>query len=272
MVACSTAFGYLLARPSFNSHFTYSFLGVLFLACGAAAFNSIQEKDSDANYQRTCHRPVAKGVISSQHAVIFAIICCIAGLLLLALSGDNLMPFVLGVVSLIIYNLIYTPLKKQSSFALIPGGISGAIPPYIGWISGGGATFHPLIWAVMALFILWQPPHFCLILLEYADDYRQKRNAHNLITKLSKKRVKRIITVWLLAFLSILLLFTTLPDFLSTPARFALVIGALIFVSVFLAHLFHSKTPRYKVLFIALNGFLLSVMTLLTFSTFTNNL
>lgn len=272
MVACSTAFGYLLTSPTFTLHFTYSFFGVFFLACGAASFNSIQEKDTDANYKRTCHRPVAMGTISSYHATIFSCICCGAGLLLLTFSGDNMLPFFLGLLALIIYNLVYTPLKTKSEFALIPGGLSGALPPYIGWISAGGAAFHPLIWAVMALFFLWQPPHFCLILLEYADDYRNKRSFHNLITKLSKKRVKRIIAVWLLAFLSTILLFTTLPEFLSTTARFTLAVGATIFVTLFLVHLFLSKSPKYKVLFISLNGFLLSIMTLLTFSSLSNSL
>lgn len=266
MVASSTLLGYFLATPYFTSQGLYSFLGVFFLACGAASFNSVQEKDADAAYQRTSKRPVASGRVSKKQATLLATTLCTAGLALLGFAGNNLLPLLLGVLALIIYNLIYTPLKAQTEFALIPGGISGALPPYIGWVSGGGPPLHPLIWAVMALFFLWQPPHFCLILLQYAEDYRSKKKFQNFITKFSKQRVKRLIAVWLLAVLSIVLLLAAIPGILSETTRILLVGGAPVFIALFLIHLFMSRQPRYKILFISLNGFMASVMALLTFS------
>jgi len=266
MVASSTSFGYLLAHPVFSQNLCFSTLGVFFLACGAASFNSVQEKDADAAYERTQNRPVASGQASMQTASLFAILNCVLGLTLLYFCGNNFLPLALGVASLIIYNLIYTPLKRISEFALIPGGISGALPPYIGWLSAGGEPSNPLILAVMALFFLWQPPHFCLILLEYAEDYRKKKRFQNLITRLTVGRVKRIIAIWLLAFLSVILLLTILPSFLSQGFRFTLALGGPAFIIGFLLYLFLCKTPRYKMLFVSLNGFLVSVMALLTFS------
>lgn len=266
MVAASTVFGYCLIQPSFNLQLLFSFLGVFLLACGAASLNSVQEKESDSAYTRTCHRPVASGLISKQYATYFAAANSIIGLLFLASCGNNLLPFYLGLAALIIYNFIYTPLKTLSEFSLIAGGISGALPPAIGWTSGGGYISDPLIWAIMALFFLWQPPHFCLILLEYAEDYRKNKRFENLVTKFTVARVKKIIAVWLLAFLSIILLLTILPNFLSQGFRFALAIGGPVFVAGFLLYLFICKNPRYKMLFVSLNGFLVSVMALLTFS------
>ena len=266
MVASSTLFGYFLIQPTFDLQLLQSFSGVFFLACGAASFNSIQEKTSDAAYKRTENRPVATGEISRKAAAFFAISNCAIGLILLLLCANNLLPFFLGLTALIIYNLIYTPLKQVSDLSLLLGGISGAIPPAIGWVSGGGDLSAPLIWAVMALFFLWQPPHFCLILLEYAEDYRKKQRFNNLITRFTIARVKNIIAIWLLAFLSTVLLLTLLPGYFSHSVRITLAAGGPIFVTLFLIHLFLSKTPRYKLLFVSLNGFMLSLMALLTFS------
>ncbi|MFT5699110.1 MAG: protoheme IX farnesyltransferase [Desulforhopalus sp.] len=272
MVASSTSFGYLLYHPELTNQLLLSFLGVFFLAWGAASFNSVQEKEADSLYQRTRNRPVATGEISKETASIFAFVSCILGLSLLYFCGNNYLPMALGVAALIIYNLIYTPLKPISEFALIPGGISGALPPYIGWLSAGGETSSPLIWAIMALFFLWQPPHFCLILLEYAEDYRKKGKFQNLITRFSVVRVKKIIAVWLLAFLSIVLLLTILPSFLPQSVRLTLAAGGPLFVAGFLFHLFMVKKPRYKMLFISLNSFLFSIMALLTFSSILDTL
>lgn len=272
MVAASTAFGYLIAQPALNTQFILSFLGTFLLACGAASFNSIQEKDSDASYTRTCKRPVASGLISKQHATYFAVLNCTLGLLLLALIGNTLLPFFLGLAALIIYNFIYTPLKPYSEFALLPGGLSGALPPAIGWTSAGGQLGDPMILTVMALFFLWQPPHFCLILLEYADDYRKKGTFQNLITKIPADRVKRIIAVWLLAFLSVVLLLTILVHYLPQTVRFTLVACTPLFGAGFLFHLFRVKHPRYKILFISLNGFLVGIMGLLSISSILNTL
>ena len=272
MVASSTAFGYLLVDPSFSLNLSFSTLGVFFLACGAASINSIQEKDSDASYTRTRNRPVASGKVSKKAASIFAFANIGVGLILLALCGDSLLPFFLGLAALIIYNCIYTPLKPLSELALLVGGISGALPPCIGWVSGQGDPFAPLIWAVMALFFLWQPPHFCLILLEYAEEYRKKDNFTNLITRFSVARVKNIIAIWLLAFLTIILSLTILPGVLPHSIRLTLATGGPVFVIIFLLYLFLCSTPRYKMLFVSLNGFLLSIMALLTFSSIMDTL
>lgn len=266
MVGFSTALGYLLANPFFSLDLYMSSCGVFFLACGAASINSIQEKDADACYKRTRNRPVATGKVSPKAAALFAIINCTIGLSLLVFCGNALMPFFLGLAALGIYNVIYTPLKPISELAILPGTVSGVFPPFIGWISGHGQLFDPLIWTVMALFFLWQPPHFCLILLEYTEDGHQKHRFRNLVTRFTVKKVKKIIAIWLLAFLTIVLSLTALPGYLSQGIRFILAAGAPVFVTVFLIHLFLDKNPRYKMLFVSLNGFMFSIMVLLTFS------
>ena len=271
MVSCSAGFGYFLASALFSQELLYSFVAVFFLSCGAATFNSIQEKEFDAKYERTRNRPIVTGSISERTALIFAIGSCFIGGAILLVSANTLMPFLLGLFALIIYNLIYTPLKSVSEFALIPGGIAGAIPPYIGWISGGGLPYEPLIWGIMALFFLWQPPHFCLILLEYAHEYEKKHTIKSLMSRFSANRVKKIIAIWLLSFTCTVLFLTVLPGFLPQPARITLVIMAPTFVILFLLHLFQSRSPHYKMLFVSLNSFLFSLMALITLSSILGN-
>lgn len=271
MVGLSSGFGYFLAKPAFSPDLLLTTLAVFLLSCGAAAFNSLQEKETDAKYERTRHRPIVTGSISEQTALIFAITNCCAGSVILLLSGNTLVPFLLGLSALIIYNLVYTPLKPISEFALIPGGIAGALPPYIGWTSGGGYLFEPMIWGVMALFFLWQPPHFCLILLEYASEYQGKHNLKNLITRFSANRIKKIIAIWLLSFMCTVLFLTVLPGFLPQSARVILVITAPVFVLLFLLHLFQSSSPRYRILFVSLNSFLFSIMAVVTLSSLIGN-
>jgi hypothetical protein len=84
-------------------------------------------------------------------------------------------------------------------------------------------------------------------------------------------RVKKIIAIWLLSFLTIVLSLTIVPGFLSQAARLVLAAGAPVFIIGFLLYLFLSRNPRYKILFVSLNGFLFGIMTLLTFSSFMIN-
>lgn len=264
MVGLSTAFGFhLYGQPAWVA-LAAAAVGVFLLACGAAALNSIQEKEYDATFERTRTRPLVTGALTVSEAYVAAAIAIGGGLSLLWLCCDSTVPMLLGITALVVYNGIYTPLKPYTEFSLIPGGISGALPPLIGWHAAGGSLTDPLIWAVMALFFLWQPPHFCLILLEYRNDRRKQKPYLNLATRFSTPRVKKIISIWLFSFTTVVLFFTWLPGLLSPPAKLALALAAPLFLTVFLYHLHVHQRPRYKLLFISLNSYLLCLMMLLT--------
>lgn len=263
MVGLSAAFGFLLYDKPAGLPLAAVATGVFLLACGGAAFNSIQEREYDATFERTRTRPLVTGALSVPAAYVVAAVSIGGGILLLLLCCDSITPVITGVAALLIYNGIYTPLKPVTEFALIPGGISGALPPLIGWSAAGGPVIDPLIWAVMALFFLWQPPHFCLILLEYRED-RKKNNCYvNLATRFSTPRVKKIISIWLFSFTTVVLFFTWLPGLLSHPVKLTLALAAPLFLVGFLYHLHVNRRPRYKLLFISLNSYLLCLMVLL---------
>jgi protoheme IX farnesyltransferase len=112
--------------------------------------------------------------------------------------GSNLLALFLGLLNLIWYNVIYTPLKKISSLAIIPGSLIGAIPPMVGWVAGGGNIFDPQINLIAFFFFLWQIPHFWLLLLLFDKDY-QKAGFPTLTETFSKIQLSRITFMWVTA-------------------------------------------------------------------------
>ena len=148
------------------------FCGVTLLAMGGSAFNQLVERDIDALMARTKQRPLPQGRLTSA-AVVFAGSCAIlAGLTLLAVTGGPL-PALLGVVALIWYLAVYTPLKRRTSLALPLGALCGAFPPLIGWTLAGGVLTDYRIIILAGLLFIWQIPHFWLLQERYEADYRR---------------------------------------------------------------------------------------------------
>ncbi len=267
MVAASAAFGYLIYDQTEYLPLIQVTAGIFFLACGAATVNSIQERNQDALYQRTATRPLVVGTVSLSEALLISICFIATGLVFLLLCNTTKLPLSLGVLALIIYNGIYTPLKLKTEFALIAGGISGALPPLIGWTCAGGSLGSPLILSIMTLFFLWQPPHFCLILLAHNDNQDSSKHFTNLGTRFSHSGIKRIITVWLTAFTSIVLFLVSQPGIIDQPLRLIIAVIAPIFLALFTYSLYRQTRPGYHVLFITLNCYLICLMVFLTIGT-----
>ena len=100
-------------------------LGVLLLAAAGSTLNQIQERQTDARMARTCDRPFACGQLTPRSGALFTILLVLAGgAFLLAASG--LVPALLGLAGLLLYNGIYTPLKRHSDLAILPGALCGA--------------------------------------------------------------------------------------------------------------------------------------------------
>ncbi len=152
-VMVTTGFGYIAATDTYDLNFVLVLLGVLLLACGSASLNHYQERFTDSLMQRTKNRPIPSGRIDAKSVLEISILVILAGITLLLLGG-NLLAVVLGVLNLIWYNGIYTPLKRKSSFAIFPGSLVGAIPPVIGWVAAGGNLFNPQIIMISFFFFI----------------------------------------------------------------------------------------------------------------------
>jgi protoheme IX farnesyltransferase len=118
---------------------------------------------------RTQHRPLPGGRMQLREAFWFALILSALGLAELAV-GVNLVAFGVAFATIVIYALIYTPLKPRTSFSTVVGAIPGALPPMIGWAAGTG-TISREAWVLCGIVFLWQMPHFLAIAWLYRDDY-----------------------------------------------------------------------------------------------------
>jgi heme o synthase len=144
-------------------------IGTGLIAAGASAFNQLIERDSDALMRRTRLRPLPDGRLQSSEAFAFATALSVVGLVILGL-GANTLSAAVAFATLAIYAVVYTPLKRRSSFATVVGAIPGALPPAIGWAAGRGDLSHGA-WVLFGIVFLWQLPHFLAIAWIYREDY-----------------------------------------------------------------------------------------------------
>jgi heme o synthase len=120
---------------------------------------------------RTLMRPLPDNRMSIFEAIVVCSVFGIAGVFILsyymnALSG------ILGMLAIILYTLVYTPLKRKTPFAVFVGAVPGAIPPMLGWVAATG-TIGLQGWLLFSIQFLWQFPHFWAIAWVLDDDYKK---------------------------------------------------------------------------------------------------
>lgn len=252
LIGISTIFGYVLADPVVTERTFLTGFGIFILATGAATLNSLQEYSLDGEFNRTRNRPLPKGVIRPQQAGIQALGLLCFGLMILFVASETFFPVLIAVFSVFLYNSIYTPLKKKTVLAILPGAICGALPPYIGWIGGGGQVVGYPAALLIALFVLWQIPHFWLVLLTYQEDY-QKSSLPNLLLQFREDSLKRFLVTWIGALVSVMLMFLTLPYSFGWSFRIAIIANGCLLLVAFIYGLIIQKASNYRILFIVLN-------------------
>ena len=144
-------------------------IGTALTAAGASILNQYIERDFDAVMPRTRNRPVPAGRIEPGEALLTGVASGVAGVLTLALFV-NLLTAALGAITLLLYVLVYTPLKRVTTLNTVIGAIPGAIPPMMGFTAVDNA-FSPGALAVFAILFFWQMPHFLAIAILFRRDY-----------------------------------------------------------------------------------------------------
>ncbi len=146
-----------------------------FLVTGAAnGFNQIIEKDLDALMNRTKKRPLPTSNLSKTEAFIFCLTLALIGVFLLAVFC-NLLSGLVGFISILLYALIYTPLKRKTPFSVFIGAFPGAFPTLIGAVAATDGFGQIHFFGVLLFFIqfFWQFPHFWAIAWVSHDDYQK---------------------------------------------------------------------------------------------------
>lgn len=253
-VALSAITGYVLFLGEIGLRGWGLGLGVFLMSCSSSVVNHWQERNIDAQMPRTRMRPIPSGRISARKALIWAVVLALGGSALL-LAFQPFIAFILSWATLFFYNGVYTPLKKVSAFAVIPGSMVGALPPVIGWAAAGGNPTSELILLVAAFFFIGQIPHFWLLLLMFGEQYQQ---AHlpSLNQIFDEVQIKRVTYVWVLttiasAFLVIFFVVgSQIIMFLLLFYSFYLL--ASVSIAVFAKHSFNVRASFYKLNFLYL--------------------
>ena len=193
----SASVSFMLANQGISREIILPTAGVFFLACGSCALNQYQERENDRLMERTQGRPIPSKRLNPRTALKISLLLLFLGVLILLL-GTNAIAFGLGAFAIFWYHAIYTPLKKRTPFAVIPGALVGAIPPMIGWVSGGGHLHDPQLVAISFLFYIWQAPHFWILLFNFGRDY-EKGGFPSLDRVFTQAQFRRILFLWIFA-------------------------------------------------------------------------
>ena len=148
-------------------------IGIGFASAGAAVVNHVVDQKIDAIMARTHKRPVATGVIKDANAIIFAAVLSVSSLLLLYFY-INPLTALLTFFGLVGYAFVYTMyLKRATPQNIVIGGLSGAIPPLLGWtaVDGGAGEIHPHAMLLVLIVFTWTPPHFWALAIFRKEEY-----------------------------------------------------------------------------------------------------
>ncbi|MEC0182128.1 heme o synthase [Paenibacillus peoriae] len=146
-------------------------LGTMLIMASSCVFNNYFDRELDMKMERTRNRSLPTGRLTPTTVLSYAIILGIAGLVVL-FSFSGFKAGLLGILGMFVYVGIYTLwLKRSSTWSTSIGGISGAMPPVIGYVAVSG-RIDMGAWLLFALLFLWQPPHFWALAIRRVEEYR----------------------------------------------------------------------------------------------------
>lgn len=145
-------------------------IGIAFASGAAAVVNHVVDARIDTLMARTMQRPIAQGRVEPKKAIIFATALALIAMAVLWFLVNPLTA-VLTLGGLVGYAFIYTMyLKRATPQNIVIGGLSGAIPPLLGWTSVTGSA-DPHSWLLVLIVFTWTPPHFWALSIHRVEDY-----------------------------------------------------------------------------------------------------
>ena len=172
LIVFTAIIGMFLAVPGLPppERMLFGTIGIALVAGAAAAINCLLEQKIDAVMQRTRRRPLPRGELTSQQALVFAGLVGGVGLWLL-FRFVNPLTMWLTCATFVGYALVYTALLKPATPQnIVIGGAAGAMPPVLGWSAVTGDVSAEALLLFLIIF-LWTPPHFWSLALYRRDDY-----------------------------------------------------------------------------------------------------
>ena len=205
-------------------------LGIGMAAGSAAVVNHVVDRRIDAIMHRTDSRPLPQGNVTPKQAIIFATVMSSSSMAMLYFLVNPLTAL-LTLFGLVGYAFIYTMyLKRATPQNIVIGGLSGAIPPLLGWTAvtglNGEIPAHGLL--LVLIIYTWTPPHFWALAVHRRDDYA-KANIPMLPVTHGIPFTKTCIMLY-----TILLIITTVLPWLVGMSGLVYLLGALILGVMFL--------------------------------------
>jgi heme o synthase len=230
-------------------------IGIWLLAGAAFAVNCLIEQAVDAKMRRTAWRPSATGEITPWQIIIFSCILGAAGMSVLWIYTNPLTMW-LTFATFVGYAVIYTWfLKPATPQNIVIGGLSGAMPPALGWVAVTN-QLSAEAWLLVLIIFVWTPPHFWALALYRREDYVQAG-----LPMLPVTHGERFTLLNILLYTLILLAASILPYVYGMSGLFYLV-SALILSGVFVMYAIRlyqhysdqlaRKTFKYSITYLAL--------------------
>jgi len=259
MVLFSTAAGYVSSTAGgwWAARLVATLAATGFLSAAAAVLNQWWERDADAQMRRTCGRPIPSGRIRPVTALGFGVALAAMGVLGLFWLASS--AAVAGLLTLVTYVLVYTPLKRRSSSCVFAGAFAGAMPPVIGGVAATSQITASVV-VLFALMFIWQLPHVYALALVFREDY-SAAGVKFLASGRDSKPAQHI-----LGWTFVLFLVSVMPAFFHLVG-FAYVAGAtiagLLFMFLSFRLLLNPTRHRARQVLLGSLGYLPAVLTLL---------
>jgi len=225
-VSLSALFAYVMATGEIGTDMFIATFAVLLVALGVSTLNQVQEYKEDALMERTKHRPIASGRLSPRAGILIAAVLIIVSIVLiydlLGLAGVNLFLF-----SFIWYNAFYTPLKKKSALAVVPGALLGVVPPAIGWLAAGHSLMEHEFYALGLFYFIWQIPHFWLLVMFHHVEYKGA-GYPTALRLFGRNSLQRLTFIWMLFTIQAGIYMASVFVISSTVIMYVLVLAAIL--------------------------------------------
>ena len=244
--------------------FLYLIIGTFISSSGACILNQYFEVEYDKKMERTKFRPLPTKEIDLNAALILGILLSFLGPFILL--QINFLTSLISFLTIFIYIVIYTPLKRFSSFNTIIGAIPGALPPLGGWVA---ATNQINLEGMLLFGILfcWQIPHFLSLAIIYKKDY--ERGGFKMLPVIAKNSN----TVnFQIIFFTMALIYSSIGIYILNLTSFVYVFGAVILGLIFLVYssiiIFDHSSKAVKNIFIFSIIYLPSLLVLILIDSF----
>ncbi|HEX8323098.1 MAG TPA: heme o synthase [Tepidisphaeraceae bacterium] len=235
MVLITTLIGFVIAATRYAdvaidwTLLLNTLIGTGMCAAGSGVLNQAWERDLDRKMTRTADRPVAAGRISVFEATQLGLLLAVCGTATLAITV-NWMAAVLAAATVVLYVLVYTPLKRITTLNTLVGAIPGAVPPLVGY-AAAARTLDLEAAGLFAILFAWQMPHFLAIAIMCRDDYAAAGFKMLPVVDPTLTRTSAWMVLWSL----VLILASLIPVYTQPDTGLFYIVSALALGTAFLA-------------------------------------